>query len=355
MVLKGLKRAKVPDTPSKRFSIRPQLPGGHAHYIEPKGYQDRANSWKKFLGGGKQTSEKEALNSVDTMVEKYGRCHEVVGSGATGTVWLSRKKTHSTGSDALHAIKCVRRVPTEPKEKYSKRLQAEFAMSKQLDHENVVRTLGLFKGPSDDYCKAMEFCAGGDLYMLVHTAGRLEEQEADCFFKQLICGVEYLHEMGVSHRDLKPENLLLTRNGQLKISDFDCSECIRLAWETEARPVSGLCGSEPYIAPEAFLQEEFDGRALDIWACGIIYMAMATGKLLWNIAQKDEDSIYTKYLEDRRGEDGFAPIESLPQEHCRNVLYCILDPRPSRRITVSQLLRSPWVRGIQVCCEVSDS
>jgi protein-serine/threonine kinase len=66
----------------------------------------------------------------------------------------------------------------------------------------------------------MEFCAGGDHYTLVLSAGTLKDVEADCFFKQLMRGVEYLHEVGVSHYDLKPENLLLTAHGCLKIADF---------------------------------------------------------------------------------------------------------------------------------------
>ena len=120
----------------------------------------------------------------------------------------------------------------------------------------------------------MEFCAGGDLYTLVLTAQKLDVAEADCYFKQLMRGVEYMHEMGVAHRDLKPENLLLTTNGSLKITDFGNGECFRMAWEKEAHLTCGLCGSAPYIAPEEYTDKEFDARAVDVWATGVIYMAM---------------------------------------------------------------------------------
>jgi protein-serine/threonine kinase len=62
----------------------------------------------------------------------------------------------------------------------------------------------------------MEFCAGGDLRTLVLAASKLEVNEADSYIKQMMRGVEYIHEMGVAHRDLKPENLL-TEHGSLKI------------------------------------------------------------------------------------------------------------------------------------------
>jgi protein-serine/threonine kinase len=77
----------------------------------------------------------------------------------------------------------------------------------------------------------MAFCSDSDLHSLVYSVGTLKWYEADCFFKQLMRGIEYLHEMGVAHRDLKPENLLLTWHGSLKISDFSNSECVRLTWE----------------------------------------------------------------------------------------------------------------------------
>lgn len=180
-----------------------------------------------------------------------------------------------------------------------------------MRHPNVIHTLDLLQDAKGDYCEVMEYCAGGDLYTLVLTAGKLEVMEADCFFKQLMRGVEYMHEMGVAHRDLKPENLLLTTHGALKITDFGNGECFRMAWEKEAHMTAGLCGSAPYIAPEEYTDKEFDPRKVDVWACGVIYMAMRTGRHLWRVARKEEDEFYERYIEGRKDEDGYAPIETL--------------------------------------------
>ena len=51
--------------------------------------------------------------------------------------------------------------------------------------------------------------------------------EAQKYFIQLISGVEYLHERGVSHRDIKPENILLDDNDDVKISDFGMATMFR--------------------------------------------------------------------------------------------------------------------------------
>lgn len=211
----------------------------------------------------------------------------------------------------LYAVKQLQRRSREKEDEYMRRLTAEFYVLNELRHQNVIRILELLINAEGNHCQVMEYFEGGDLLTLVQEAGKLEVQEADCFFKQLMRGVQYLHEMGVVHRDLKPENLLLGRHGGLKISDFGNSDCFRMAWENDVHMMSGLCGSGPYIAPEVYTDQEYDGRAVDIWACGVIHNVMRTGDCLWQQARKDEDEVFAHYLKDRRQEEGFGPIESL--------------------------------------------
>jgi protein-serine/threonine kinase len=382
-----------------RFVVNPDVPGGHEHHLKSAKRQEKLSDMLRSVISGKAKekgdahegeqqlslmsnwvdqlkSERDSLisdkkggpNATATLVEKYGKCQEIVGRGAFGIVRISHKRTENGAGEQLYAVKEFRRRPEENEKKYSKRLTAEFCISSSLRHPNVIHTLDLLQDSKGDYCEVMEFCAGGDLYTLVLAAGKLEVTEADCYFKQMMRGVEYMHEMGVAHRDLKPENLLLTTHGSLKITDFGNGECFRMAWESDAHMVSGLCGSAPYIAPEEYVDKEFDARAVDVWATGVIYMAMRTGRHLWRVAKKDEDEFYARYLEGRRDEEGYAPIESLhrvspyptpfpnrptstnnPQARCRNVIYSILDPNPTRRITASQVLKSEWGREIKLC------
>jgi protein-serine/threonine kinase len=292
----------------------------------------------------KQEREREQMgldakggpSTAATLVEKYGRCQEIVGRGAFGTVRVAHKQDpNDSRRERLHAVKEFRRRPQESPKRYQKRLTSEFCISAALRHPNVIHTLDLLQDAKGEYCEVMEYCAGGDLYTLVLAAGKLEAVEADCFFKQLMRGVEYMHEMGVAHRDLKPENLLLTTHGALKISDFGNGECFRMAWESGVRMTAGVCGSAPYIAPEEYTEEEFDPRAVDVWATGVIYMAMRTGRHLWTAAKADgddADEFYERYLEGRRDEAGYAPIESLNRV-CAPCSYLFPFARPMGRIS----------------------
>jgi protein-serine/threonine kinase len=332
----SIKAKPTKELPPQRFMLNPAVQGGHEHHLKSSRRQEKlSDMWSKFIGKKQDPAdhdlslvkswvdplrqEKDEMaekkpggpNATPTLVEKYGKCHEIVGRGALGIVRISHKKSVGGSGEKLFAVKEFRRRPEETEKKYSKRLTAEFCISSSLRHPNVIHTLDLLKDAKGDYCEVMEFCAGGDLYTLVLSSGKLEVQEADCFFKQMMRGVQYLHEMGVAHRDLKPENLLLTTRGALKITDFGNGECFRMAWETDAHMVSGLCGSAPYISPEEYTDKEFDARAVDVWACGVIYMAMRTGRHLWRVAKKGEDEFYARYLEGRRDEEGYGPIESL--------------------------------------------
>lgn len=336
-------RKDVVTIPNKRFEILPEGLGTHSHHLcstERRG--KLTNFVRNILGGGREKAKdqvgeqqqlslmstwidqfksdrdklafdkKDGLNATVSLVDKYGKFREIVGCGAFGVVHISHKVDPTDSKrEQLFAVKEFRCLPQETTEKYQKRLTSEFCISSSLRHPNVIQTLDLLQDAKGDYLEVMEYCAGGDLYTLIVAAGKLEVAEADCFFKQLMHGVEYIHEMGVAHRDLKPENLLLAADGALKIADFGNGECFRMAWEEEVHMATGLCGSTPYIAPEEYTEKKFDPRAVDLWATGVIYMAMRTGRHLWRVAHKDKDEFYLRYLEDRKHEDGFAPIERL--------------------------------------------
>lgn len=358
----------------KRFWVEED--GEHYHFLKGAKRQDKlSNMLKDFMLGKKKdhndeqqlslvsnwvdqiknekdkmaSEKKNGPNQTASLVQKYGKCSEVVGRGAFGIVRIAHKASANGTQEQLYAVKEFRRRPQEDAKKYSKRLNSEFCISSSLRHPNVIHTLDLLEDAKGDYCEVMEFCAGGDLYSLVLANGKLEVAEADCYFAQLMRGVEYIHEMGVAHRDLKPENLLLTTHGALKITDFGNGECFRMAWETEPHMTAGLCGSAPYIAPEEYTDREFDPRAVDVWACGVIYMAMRTGRHLWRVAKRDEDEFYDNYIRGRKSEEGYAPIETLHRARCRNVIYSILDPNASRRINAHQVLNSEWGKGIRLC------
>ncbi|KAI9481697.1 MAG: kinase-like domain-containing protein [Benjaminiella poitrasii] len=231
-----------------------------------------------------------------TLEQKWGTCHETIGKGTSGVVRIVHKMEGNT--ERLYAVKELRKRSQESSQQYIQRIASEFHIAANLDHINIIRTLDILPiTTSSMFCQVMEYSGGGDLFDLISSRNEgLELLEANCFFKQLLRGVEYMHSMGVTHRDLKPENVLLTRTGCLKISDFGSA-----TFFSRDRPlVRGLAGSEPYMAPEEFTDPEYEPRRIDVWSCGIIYMSMRKSTYLWQIAKAGEDDDYDKYLNFRR-------------------------------------------------------
>ncbi|KAI8642613.1 kinase-like domain-containing protein [Parasitella parasitica] len=363
--------------------------------------------------------ERAALNarlhrkaSERTLAEKWGTCQETVGKGTSGVVRVAHK-TEGTG-ERLYAVKELRKRAQETAKDYINRLTSEYCLSSTMQHINVIRTFDLLpqNETSPIFCQVMEYSGGGDLFdVLYDSPDGLGVAEANCFFKQLIRGVTYLHNIGVAHRDLKPENLLLTTTGCLKISDFGCAACFKGATvdsdgeeddDEEAcskiHLMKGLVGSEPYIAPEEFIKENYDARQVDVWSCGIIYMAMRKATHLWQVAKSGEDESYDKYLKFRQlldeerenarrehsqrknlektlteeerslerakreagvlkaretirkkaREGRFDTLEGIDIQ-AKKVVYRMLDPNPNKRITASEVLETDWCTKIWCC------
>lgn len=307
-----------------------------------------------------------AAESGSTIESKYGRYKEVLGWGSSSTVKMSYKPNpHHGPKGYTYAVKAFRKRTDESQNAYHKRASAEFCIATTLQHKNIVHTIDLLSDDHGRMCQVMEFCAAGDLCALLISAGKLEETEADCLFKQLMRGVAYCHQSGVAHRDLKPENILLTTSGCLKISDFGMAECVQYAWEAASHRSKGLQGSKPYMAPEIFITDHFDAKAIDIWATGVMYVAMRTARLMWSKAE-DSDSMFKKFMASYSSTDGFRPIEQFEgvstrfiydihfrlhvnQVHRRQLLYAILQVDPQKRTTSSQIMTSPWFSEIIIC------
>ncbi|KAG8804374.1 serine/threonine-protein kinase HAL4/sat4, partial [Serendipita sp. 399] len=276
-----------------RFSLKDLLSSG------PKLSRRKSASSQKSVSSGKGGSVKGGSTTGESaaLESKYGIYGKMaVGKGATSVVRLAHKWDRSE-EDKLYAVKEFRpRRSKESQRDYVKKLTSEFCISSVLRHTNVVETVDLMQDQEGRWCQVMEFCPGGDLYNAIKKGG-MSPAEVECTFKQVLNGVGYLHGRGVAHRDLKPENLLFDAKGQIKVGDFGAATVFRLPWEQTVHKSSGLCGSEPYIAPEQFAQpNSYDARLVDIWACGIIYYCLHFQELPWGSAQMS-DRTYAQYAQ----------------------------------------------------------
>lgn len=92
------------------------------------------------------------------------------------------------------------------------RIRNEVTIHFQLRHPNILELYHFFEDKDRVYL-VMELCSNGELFhFLKRRKGPLSEKEAQVFFKEIVVGVNYLHEHGIIHRDLKLSNILLDEN-----------------------------------------------------------------------------------------------------------------------------------------------
>ena len=143
-----------------------------------------------------------------------------------------------------------------------------------LSHGNLVPVFD-FGRVGNAYFIAMEEVRGCDLGTLLAAAAKLPEKLPPPLVAHIgieLCrGLAYVHRRGFVHRDVSPRNVLLSYDGEVKLSDFGVS----LAAASEAAP--GVRGTLAYMAPEQARGERADGRA-DLYALGMVLAEASTGR-----------------------------------------------------------------------------
>ena len=337
----------------------------------------------KILGGLSGKSKTKVKDVEDPMAPPifcnlYGKSIGTIGQGAYGVVSVCSRPlslrdsppfpTFVKESKMYFAVKELKPRPSDQVEKFSTKITSEFIIGHSLSQKNkstgrappnILKVIDLMESDTT-FIEVMEFCPSGDLYSLLTRKSKngtsLHPLEADCFMKQLLNGVKYMHDHGVAHCDLKPENILFQPDGLLKICDFGTSCVFQTAWERHVHFQSGAMGSEPYVAPEEFVQDnEYDPRLVDLWSCGVVYCTMVLGHYLWKIASPGNDAMYDTFLEEMEEDEQFYLFEELRHVNheltkARKIaLYKVFQVNPERRISVDQLLASSWMKRTRCC------
>ncbi|BGO91424.1 ATP binding [Rhodotorula toruloides] len=210
----------------------------------------------------------------------------LIGAGSFGSVYLGMNPM--TGS--LMAVKQVE-LPTgkthneERKKGMLEALEREIELLKDLQHENIVQYLD--SSMDGQHLNIfLEYVPGGSVAALLQNYGAFEEALVSKFVRQILTGLDYLHEREIIHRDIKGANILVDNKGNIKISDFGISKKVEDTLLTGAkvhRP--SLQGSVYWMAPEVVKQTAYTSKA-DIWSLGCLVVEMLTGAHPWaNLTQ----------------------------------------------------------------------
>lgn len=281
----------------------------------------------------------------------------VIGNGAYGTVFRARDKT----TDTIVALKKMKFFLTE--DGVPMAILREISLLKQLekfDHPNIVRLLDICHGPRlekemslylvfehvhQDLASYLEKCP---------PPGLAKDRIKDIIW-QILSGVDFLHSHRIVHRDLKPQNLLVTKDGNVKLTDFGLARIYEFytlltsvvvtLWYRSPEVLMGL----PYATP------------VDIWSCGCIFAELFLRKPLFpgqfemDQLQKVFDIVGTPTEQDwpekaalTRSNFRVSPtrrwLDVVPEmdEQAQDLVQKMLSFDPAQRITASEALVHPY-------------
>ena len=173
----------------------------------------------------------------------------------------------------------------------------EARLSMQLNHANIVQIFDLGQ-VGDTYFVAMEMVEGANLRRVMQRSvdlGLHIPVPIGCFLiMETAKALAYAHEktgpndqpLGIVHRDVSPPNVLLSRQGEVKLTDFGLARAATNAQVTDQGVVKGKYA---YLSPEAADGKPVDPRA-DIYSCGIILWELLCGRRLF-AGKSDPDTV----------------------------------------------------------------
>lgn len=193
---------------------------------------------------------------------------EKIGSGNMGIVY----KAYDKELDEIVALKILpQQFSSDPNA--VARFRQEAKAARKLSHINIVRIHDIGEEQGRKYI-SMEYVDGGDLRQRLVKEKKLSLADAVSTSIQIADALSYAHRMNILHRDIKPANILLTSNGEAKLSDFGIASIIA---NTNTLDTSGLIiGTPMYMSPEQ-TEGQICGPSSDIYSLGIVMFEMISG------------------------------------------------------------------------------
>ena len=197
--------------------------------------------------------------------EKFGRFYlrELLNSGGMADIWLASDARGK--SYALRRLKPELRFNFTARRRFSRgnKILAQLAGS---DH-----IVGYVEHGSDYLL--MDYVEADNLKLLVARRDPVLAENVAPILIDMAAGLNDVHENGYMHLDFKPENVLVSRNGAVRLIDFD------MAQPLPEKPVkfSKNPGTPGYMAPEQLKRQGIDGRT-DIFAFGVSAYELLTNK-----------------------------------------------------------------------------
>ena len=204
-----------------------------------------------------------------TFIDNRYTVIEPLGGGGMATVYLA----HDDVLDREVALKILREQYAGDEE-FVERFRREAQSAARLTHPNMVSIYDRGRSEDGAYYIAMEYVPRGTLKERIKRDGALDPGAAAGVALQIADALSVAHENGVIHRDIKPQNVLVTKSGDVKVTDFGIARAV----SSPLTSTSAVLGTAGYMSPEQATGKPA-GPQSDLYSLGIVLYEMLTGEL----------------------------------------------------------------------------
>ncbi len=199
---------------------------------------------------------------------------EVRGKGGMGIVF----KAVDTSLDRVVALKIMNPLLVED-ERFLGRFKSEAKALGRLHHPHIVSVFAL-RHIEEHLFIVMEYVEGVNLAEHIKRHGPMAWQEALPIMVQTLNAIDYAHREKIIHRDIKPHNILISREGNAKVTDFGLAKIQAAHSDTRVLTRTGFTGGTLYYMPP----EQLEGLAAvdhrgDIYGLGMTFYEMLAGRI----------------------------------------------------------------------------
>jgi eukaryotic-like serine/threonine-protein kinase len=157
---------------------------------------------------------------------------------------------------------------------FVERFRREAQAAANLSHPNIVPVFD-WGEDADTYFIVMELVDGTSLAEMLRGGATLTASRSAQIVAQVASALGYAHRSGVVHRDVKPGNILITRDGQVKVTDFGIAQAV--SSEDHLAEAGSVMGTATYFSPEQAEGAAVDGRS-DVYSLGVVLYEMLVGR-----------------------------------------------------------------------------